>query len=258
MEKLKAFFHDLGQFTRFSIEAFKYFPKNILKPREIFQNVFSIGVESLPVVLTTGLFMGLIFGLQLGNAMEAIIAGTAQYISGALSLSLIKEIGPVFTSLIVVSRVCSSVTAHLGTMKVTEQIDALKTFAVNPVDYLVTPRVLAGIISLPLLGFFSILVSLFGSWLMISALYDVPNSVFLEVAQIPLKTRFIYESVFKMAIIGAVLLLVSTYCGFQTKEGAAGVGKSVIRSVVVSSFLVIMLDYLLGAVFMLFSGGVLS
>lgn len=257
MGKIRAFFLELGQFTVFSIEAFRFAPLNIRRPYQILQNVMSIGVQSMPVVILTGFFMGLILGLQLGNAMESTIAGTAQYISGALSVSLVKEIGPVFTSLIVVSRVCSSVTANIGTMKVTEQIDALKTFAVNPVSYLVTPRVIAGMISLPILGFFSILASMIGSWLMITSLNDIPTAVFLEVAQLPLRVKYINESIIKMMIMGGVLLLVSTYCGFQAKEGAAGVGEATIRSVVVSSILVILLDYVLGTLFLIFTGGTL-
>jgi phospholipid/cholesterol/gamma-HCH transport system permease protein len=142
-------------------------------------------------------------------------------------------------------------------MKVTEQIDALKTFAVNPVSYLATPRVIAGMLSLPILGFISILISMFGSWLMITIVQDVPTQAFLEIAQYPLKMRYVYESLFKMIVIGGFMLLVSTYCGFEAKNGAAGVGEATIRSVVISSFLVILLDYLLGATFMIFSGGAL-
>lgn len=257
MERIRNFFIYLAKFTLFSIDSLRYIPKNVLKPYEFLRNIISIGVMSVPVVIATGLFMGLILGLQLGNAMEAVIAGTAQHISGALSVSLVKEVGPVFTSLIVVSRVCSSVTAQIGTMKVTEQIDALKTFAVNPISFLVTPRVLAGTISLPILGFISILASMIGSWLMLTIFYDIPTSVFIEVAQLPLKIKYIVESLVKMMIIGGFLLMISTYCGFEAKNGAAGVGEATIRSVVISSFLVILLDYILGAVFLVLTGGTL-
>ncbi len=254
MDRLRNFFLDLAKFTLFSFEAIRLIPKSIVKPFEIIRNISEIGVQSVSIVSATGFFLGLILGLQLSDAMEAIIAGTSLYISGALSVSLVKEIGPVFASLIVVSRICSSVTAQLGTMKVTEQIDALKTLAVNPVEYLVTPRLIAGIISLPILGFISILASMIGSWLMVTIFFDIPTETFLDVAQSTLQIRYVIESFFKMMVIGGVLLLVSTYCGFETKNGAAGVGESTIRSVVVSSFLVILLDYILGTVFLLFSG----
>ncbi|MGA2141325.1 MAG: ABC transporter permease [Brevinematales bacterium] len=255
METLKDFFQDLARFTIFSYQALRLIPKSLLKPVEIFRNISQIGVESVPIVAITGLFLGLILGLQLSGAMEAVIAGTAQYISGALSVALVKEIGPVFTSLIVVSRICSSVTAQLGTMKVTEQIDALKTLAVNPMEYLVTPRVIAGIFALPVLGFISIMASMIGSWLMMILFHDISTAAFIDVAQTPLQLKYVIESFTKMMFIGGTLLLVSTFCGFETKNGAAGVGEATIRSVVISSFLVILLDYILGAVFLLFPGG---
>lgn len=257
MQKIKEFFQELGQFSVFFIDTYRYFFRNFAKPYQILLNIISIGVQSVPVVTITGFFMGMILGMQLGDAMETTIAGTAQYISGALSVALVKELGPVFTSLIVVSRVCSSVTAQIGTMKVTEQIDALKTFAVNPMSYLVTPRVIAGMISLPILGYISILASMVGSWLMITSIHDIPTWTYIEVAQIPLKIKYITESIIKMIIIGGVLLTVSTYCGFNTKNGAAGVGEATIRSVVLSSFLVILLDYVLGAIFIIIGGGTL-
>ncbi len=257
MDKLTAFFQDLAKFTIFSYEAIRFIPANFKRPYEIIRNISVIGMESVPVVITTGLFMGLILGLQLGDAMEGIIAGTSQYISGALSVSLVKEFGPVFTSLIVVSRICSSVTAQIGTMKVTEQIDALKTFAVNPVSHLVTPRLIAGLISLPILGFMSILASMFGAWLMLTTFHDISTSTFIEIAQSPLKLKIVFEAFFKLMMIGGTILLISTFCGFETKNGAAGVGESTIKSVVTSSFIVILLDYILGALVLVFTGGAL-
>ena len=255
MQKIRAFLTELGQFGVFFIETFRKAPSNIAKPYEIFKNIYTIGVNSVPVVLLTGFFIGMIMGLQLGNALESTFAGASQYISGGLSVGLLTEIGPVFTSLIVVSRVCSSVTAQLGTMKVTEQIDALKTFAVNPVGYLVTPRVLAGMISLPILGLISILASMFGVYLMIAGLQEIPTGIFLEIAQMTVNPRNVIESVEKMVVIGGFLLLISTYYGFEAKGGAAGVGEATIKSVVVSSFMVILLDYVMGTIFIIISGG---
>jgi phospholipid/cholesterol/gamma-HCH transport system permease protein len=252
MKKIEEILSEIGNFFIFFLESIYYMWENIKNPLQVFENIYFIGVKSIIVVVATGFFMGLILGLQLSDALESIITGTSQYLSGALSVALVKELGPVFTSLIVVSRVCSSVTAHIGTMKVTEQIDALKTFGVNPVGYLATPRVMAGMISLPILGFISILTSMFGAWLMISLTQEIPAIVFIEVAQIPLRIRYIFESLIKMIVIGGFILEISTFYGFQAKNGAAGVGEATIKSVVVSSFLVILLDYILGAIFLLF------
>jgi phospholipid/cholesterol/gamma-HCH transport system permease protein len=210
-----------------------------------------IGVKTVPIILLTGLFTGMILGLELADTLESMIAGTAQFIGAALSVSLLKELGPVLTSLIVVSRVCSSVTAQIGTMRVTEQIDALQTFAVDPVDFLVTPRVLAGIVSVPILSALSIAIGFTGGWLTIIFGFDVDNAVFWEMAQFPLRVAFVWESIAKTAVIGGAILLISTYMGFRTRGGADGVGKATIRSVVTSSLMVIVLDYLIGMFFIL-------
>lgn len=213
--------------------------------------MYEIGVKTLPIILLTGFFTGMILGLELSDTFEAIIAGTSQFIGAALSVGLLKELGPVLTALIVVSRVCSSVTAKLGTMRVTEQIDALQTFAVDPVDFLVTPRVMAGIVSVPVLSAMSISIAFLGGWLMVTVGFEVDNSLFWEMAQFPLKLYFVWESVTKSAVIGGVVLLISTYMGFHTRGGAEGVGKATIRSVVTSSLMVIVLDYLIGTAYIL-------
>ena len=253
MAKISSIIHELGQFAVFSKEALIHIPYNIRHPGEFLANILQLGVKTVPVILLTGFFSGMILGLELSSALEAVIAGTSQFIGGALSLALLKEMGPVLTSLIVVSRVCSSVTAHLGTMKVTEQIDALKTFAVNPIRYLVSPRVLAGIVSLPILGLMSILASFLGGMLMVTGVFGTNINEFWEIAQYPLKIKYVITSIVKMSIIGGVILLISTYDGFHTKGGAAGVGDATIKSVVTSSFMVILLDYLIGTLFIVFN-----
>lgn len=256
-EKCITFFHEIGEFFLFFFAVVKRFWRGMHQWQELLRQVYMVGFESIPVVILTGLFSGLIMGLSLGNALESIIMGTAQYLSGGLSVALVKELGPVLTALIVVSRVCSSVTAHLGTMRVTEQIDALETMGVDPIEYLVVPRVLAGMLSLPVLGMISIVFSLVGGWMMISGVHGVQTAVYIEWAQIPLKISYIFESLFKMLFIGGFILLVSTFEGFRAGGGAAGVGNATIRSVVTSSVMVIFLDYVLGTIFMIVSGGIL-
>jgi len=255
-EKVILFFHEIGEFFLFLLAVVKRFWRGMQQWQELLRQVYMVGFESIPVVILTGLFSGLIMGLSLGNALESIIMGTAQYLSGGLSVALVKELGPVLTALIVVSRVCSSVTAHLGTMRVTEQIDALETMGVDPIEYLVVPRVLAGMISLPVLGLISIVFSLVGGWMMISGVHGVQTAVYIEWAQIPLKISYIFESLFKMLFIGGFILLVSTFEGFRAGGGAAGVGNATIRSVVTSSVMVIFLDYVLGTLFMIVRGGI--
>ncbi len=251
IQRSKKFFVTLGTFMVFMGDTFRHFPENIRHPGETLKHVWDIGVKSVPIVFMTGFFVGMILGLQLGESLEHFIVGTAQFVGGALSLSIFRELGPVLTSLIVVSRVCSSVTAQLGTMRVTEQIDALSTMSKDPMGYLVAPRVLAGMISLPVLGYISIFVSMVGGWLMMTLVNGVNSSTYWEWAQIPLDVINVVEGGVKLLIMGAMILLIATYYGFNTKGGADGVGKATISSVVTSSFMVILVDYIIGSIFIM-------
>lgn len=250
--KIGKFFTKLSEILMFGIKAFRYLPYNARHPKETLKHIWHIGVKSIPVTSLTGFFTGMILGLQIGNALEYIMSGTAQFVGGALGIAIIRELGPVLTSLIVVSRVCSSVTAELGTMRVTEQIDALSTLSVDPVRYLVSSRLLAGIISLPVLTFIASLVSLFGGWISAYGAHKVTSYTYWEWVQIPLKAKYVVESMTKSIVVGATLMLIATYQGFNAKGGADGVGKATIRSVVASSFMVILLDYILGMLFIIF------
>lgn len=249
--KIRTFFITLGEFMIFAGRTFRHFPDNIRHPQEFIKHIWSIGVKSIPIVVMTGLFTGMILALQLGISIDTFINGASQFVGGALSLAMFRELGPVLTSLIVVSRVCSSVTAQLGTMRVTEQIDALSTMSKDPMGYLVAPRVLAGIISLPILGSMSILVSMLGGWVMQTSVQGINSETFWEWAQIPLQIKSVIEPVTKLMVMGATMLLIATYYGFNTRGGADGVGKATISSVVSSSFMVIFLDYILGAIFLI-------
>lgn len=249
---MKEFLADVGHFVIFSLRAIRQVPTIRHRPEEFFKSLFDIGIKTVPIVIWAGFFMGMILGLQLSDALEAIIAGTSQFIGGGLSLSFMKEIGPVLTGFIIVARVCSSVTAQIGTMKVTEQIDALRTFAVDPIGFLVTPRLLAGLVAAPVLGAFAILSGFLGGMIMVILVFNVNFWAFWELAQYPLKLKHVFEAYFKLTVIGGFVMLSSTYMGFETKGGAAGVGAATIRSVVVSSFLVLLLDYFMGMFFVVF------
>ncbi len=250
--KMNNFFIKLSKLLMFGIEALRNLPYNIKHPKETLKHIWHIGIRSIPVVGLTGFFTGMILGLQIGNALEYIMSGTAQFVGGALGIAIIRELGPVLTSLIVVSRVCSSVTAELGTMRVTEQIDALKTLSVDPIRFLVSSRLLAGIVAMPVLTFISSLISMFGGWLSAFGAHKVTSYTYWEWVQIPLKASYVWESMTKSVVIGATLMLIATYQGFNAQGGADGVGKATIRSVVSSSFMVILLDYFLGMLFIIF------
>ncbi len=250
--KAKGFFTILSKFILFAGQAFKHIPYNIRHPKEMLKHIWTIGVQSIPIVGLTGLFTGMILGLQVGQALDYVIAGTSQFVGGALGVAVIRELGPVLTSLIVVSRVCSSITAQIGTMRVTEQIDALSTLSVNPMRYLVSSRLLAGIISLPVLCYISSIISISGGWIMNVIAHGTTSYTYWYWVRFPLRMVYVVEAGVKMIVIGTALMLISTFFGFNTKGGADGVGKATITSVVTSSFMVILLDYMLGIMFIIF------
>ena len=192
-------------------------------------------------------FIGIVLAMQSAYQLEQM--GAAIYVAALVGVSMTREIGPVLTSLVIAGRVGAAITAELSTMKVTEQIDALRTLSVNPIGYLVTPRIIAGMISLPVLGSMSIIATMFGGWIMLSSVHGVDTTTYLMWSQLFLKVRYVWESITKMTVLGGMLLAVSTYHGFYTSGGAVGVGNSTIKSVVTSSFLVILIDYVMSSIF---------
>ncbi|MGL5721600.1 MAG: MlaE family ABC transporter permease, partial [Brevinema sp.] len=148
-EKFRSFLVELGEFGEYTANVVRSFPSIVRYRHEFLMQIVKIGVGSLPIVASTGFFMGAILGIQLGAAMNHIIRGSASLISGGVVLAEVREMGPILTALIVVSRVSSSVTAEIGSMKVTEQVDALRVMSVDPIEYLAVPRVLAGMLVVP-------------------------------------------------------------------------------------------------------------
>lgn len=252
MSKFSKFFTGIAEFFQFSVNVFRHFGANLRRPKETIKAVWKIGVSSILIVGLSGLFIGMILGLQFGDSLEDFIVGTSQFVGGIIPVASFRELAPVLTALIVVSRVCSSVTAELGTMKVTEQIDALRTMSVDPMAHLVAPRVLAGMISLPILTSISNFLIVMGGWSMLSGVLNVNTETFWAWARLPLHAGVVWEMTTKAFVIGAAILLISTFEGFMTKGGADGVGKATIRSVERSSFTVIILDYFIGMLFLIF------
>lgn len=250
-EKIQAFLVELGEFGAYVAQITKSFPSIIHYRKDFVLLVMKIGIRSLPIVVSTGFFMGAILGIQLGAAMNHLISGSASYIAGGVVLAHVREMGPVLTALVVVSRICSSVTAELGSMKVTEQIDALRVMSVDPVEYLAVPRVLTGILVVPILGIMNIFAGIFGSWMTMNLVHKVTTQDFINNALSILLLRFVIEAVLKLMLFGWLLLLIATFYGFRTEGGSVGVGAATVKAVVVGTFSTILLDYVAGTLFLL-------
>ncbi len=241
---------ELGEFWAYFFRIISYFPSAVKYRQEFWLQVVHTGIAATPILVITAFFMGAITGVQMGGAINYIIYGAAPMVSGGVVIALIREMVPVLGGLVIVSRVCSSVTAEIGSMVVTEQIDALKVMSVNPEKYIGVPRVLTGLIVMPIIGTLAVIVGIIGAWMSMTLMYDVPTPVFWETSLSMVILRFYIECLVKMAFFGLVLLMIATFYGFRTEGGSVGVGNSTVKSVVVGTFTTILLDYVLGTFFL--------
>jgi len=213
-----------------------------------FRQMEFVGVNSLFVVLLTSLFTGMVLALQTYHAFRLF---SAEGLVGAtVALSMTRELGPVITALMVTGRAGSSIAAEIGTMRVTEQVDALTVMAINPVQYLVTPRVVAGLVMLPLLTVVSDFVGILGGYLVGVKMLGINGGIFMNRIYELVELSDIYDGLIKAAVFGVILTLVGCYKGFYTFGGAEGVGRATTQAVVLASVLILASDYILTSLMM--------
>lgn len=209
----------------------------------IFKQMEFIGVKSLGVVLITGTFTGMVLAIQTYYGFRKF--GAEGLVGATVALSMTRELGPVLTSLMVTGRAGSAIAAELGTMRVTEQIDALIVMALNPIKYLVTPRVIASFFMLPVLTIISDFVGIVGGWLIGVKLLGINEGAFINKMIKYVDLEDIYNGLIKSACFGIILSVVACYKGFYTAGGAEGVGRSTTESVVIASVSILIADYIL-------------
>ncbi|MDD5692003.1 MAG: ABC transporter permease [Candidatus Omnitrophica bacterium] len=217
------------------------------KWQRIFEQAKKAGNESFPIVALVALFIGFIFALQTAYFMQRI--GSEIYIASLVALTVVRELGPVITALIVAGRVGASNTAELGSMQVTEQIDALETLATNPVKYLVVPRFVALSIMLPVLTLYANIIGILGSYIICVFKLGITSSMYMNVTFEALLYKDLFTGLFKAWIFGMVIALISCYEGFNVEGGAEGVGKATTRSVVFTFIMIIAADCFFTALF---------
>lgn len=237
------FIRETGQITVLLWEIIKSF-KTIPRSRNIiFYQLEQIGVNSLPLVTIIAVFTGAVSAWQAAYQLKGI--APLSFLGGSTSRAIITELGPVLTGIVIAGRVGASIAAELGTMKVTEQIDALETMAINPVRYLAMPRFLAAVLMLPLLVIYADTIAVFGAYLVSNYFLGVSFAVFF----LSVKRLFIFSDLIaglvKTVFFGGVTALLGCHIGFETEGGAEGVGLSTIRAFVLSSALILILDYFL-------------
>lgn len=223
-----------------------------LDGRPLLVQLEQIGTRSVPVVLITALFTGMVLALQAGITLELKLKGVTQFMGRTVALPFIRELGPVLTGLIVTGRIGSAIAAEIGTMAVTEQIDALKTLATPPLRYLGVPRLLACLTMLPILSALADGVGLLGGFVVAGALLGIPANVYWMDIPEMVGISDLLSGLGKTIFFGGIIAVVSCYQGFSTQGGAEGVGKATTRAVVWSSILILVSDYFLTAFFALF------
>ena len=220
--------------------------------QDLVQQMDEIGVKSLGIVLLTGFFTGMVLALQSSVQMQQF--GATMYIGRLVTGSMIRELGPVLAGLMVAGRVGSGIAAQLGSMRVTEQIDALNTLGTDPIKKLVTPRVLAALIMLPVLTVINDVVGIIGGNLITTLMVGVPSGVYWrtvweQIASGGFTFRLIpndfIQGLLKPFVFGGIISITACYFGINTTGGTEGVGQSTTRTVVLSSILILVVDYFL-------------
>jgi phospholipid/cholesterol/gamma-HCH transport system permease protein len=225
-----------------TVYFFKAAPRNL---PAIFRQMSEIGIGTLPIASLMALFIGMVLALQTGA--ELALYGTQEAIGAIVGLSMVKELGPVMTSLLVAGRIGSSMAAEVGAMEVYEEIDALKTLEINPVRYLAMPRLLACLFAVPALVVFATIIGIAGGGLVsgVNPKINVPFNVYYENMIRALTYTEILKGLLKATIFGGIIAQVGCYVGFKTTGGARGIGQSTTRAVVLSFLLIFVANYFL-------------
>lgn len=238
--KTAHFLQEAGAMARFTARFFSLGLKPRFEFREFFQQCFLIGYKSLPLVGLTGFIMGLVLTMQLRPSL--IDYGVESQLPAMVGIAIIREVGPVITALIFAGKIGSSIGAELGSMRVTEQIDAMEVSGTNPFKYLVVTRVLATTLMLPVLVILSDAISLFGSYLGVNIRGITSFNLFFTQVFDSLAFYDVIPAFIKSFFFGFAIGMIGCYKGYYSSKGTEGVGRSANSAVVVSSIMVFIID----------------
>lgn len=230
-----------GRFSSFFLDAIWRTSFPPVRFRQLLQQMEFVGNMSVGVIILAAIMIGAVFGLQFGKIFQ--VFGAESMIGAAAAFSLSKELAPVIGSFLVTGRAGSAMAAEIATMRVNEQIDAMKVMAVNPIGYLASPRILATIIMMPLLSGIFVLFGVISSYIIGVMVYDIDVGVFFERIKWITEPLHIIQGLEKAAIYGAVLSTVGCYKGFYADGGAKGVGTATTQAVVISLVTILILDF---------------
>ncbi|MCK5286768.1 MAG: ABC transporter permease [Thermodesulfovibrionia bacterium] len=244
-KKVKGPIEEIGLLLVLFYSTLKLLITPPLEMKNILKQMLDIGVNSLPVVLITAIFTGMVLALQSYTGFKRF--GAEGLVGSVVALSMTRELGPVLTALIVTGRAGAAMAAELGTMRVTEQIDALETLATNPIKYLVVPRFFSGLIMLPCLTVIADIVGIIGGYFVTVIMLNANVTTYMRMTWDYLEMQDIYNGLIKACFFGAALSLIGCYKGFYATGGAEGVGKATTGAVVISFMVILISDYFLSA-----------
>ena len=234
-----------GSFFLFFFITIKTLFTTRLRLKKLLAQMVSIGVDSLNIIILTGTFSGAVLALQSYIGFKRF--GAEEFIGPVVALSLIRELGPVLTGLMVTGRAGSAIAAELGTMQITEQIDALKTLNINVYQYLMVPRILGATLIMPFLVLFSMIFGIMGGYLVSTAVLYLNGEQYISGIKTFVEFSDIIGGLIKASVFGLILSWVGCYKGFYTSGGAKGVGLATTSSVVLGSILILISNYFLAA-----------
>lgn len=241
------FFEETGRWFQMLARTFAWMIRPPFSIGEWFRQMVRVGVDSIPVVVLTTMFTGMVLALQTYSGFQRVHAES--FVGSVVALAMLRELSPVLVGLMVTGRVGSSMAAEIGTMRVTEQIDALEALATDPVHYLFVPRVIAAIIMLPLLTLLGDALGLFGGWLVSVRLLGANPVVYEQNSYMFLELNDLLTGLAKAAVFGLILSVTGCLRGYYTTGGAEGVGRSTTRAVVQASLIILLADFFLTKIF---------
>ena len=239
----RKFLAEVGKYARLLGETASYVGSLPNDRRLFLEQMEHIGTGSLPLVIIIGFFTGMVSAWQAAYQFKGLMPYS--FLGAAVSRAIFIELGPVLTAIVIAGRVGASIAAEIGTMKVTEQIDALESLAISPVRYLALPRILAAILMMPILVVFANFIALMGAFLVSNFFLGINSKMFFDSVQRFFQLKDVFGGLFKALFFGGVTALIGVHVGFHASGGAQGVGRATIRAFVLSSAMVLVLDYML-------------
>jgi phospholipid/cholesterol/gamma-HCH transport system permease protein len=247
--KIKEDMRTLGEIVILTKDTFACMFSRPFYMGRFFEQVIHLGVESLSITIVIGVVTGLVMTLQFGYGLEKF--GGTLYVPAIVSLSLMRELAPIFTSLLIAGRIGSGISAEIGAMNVTQQVDAIRALGTNPLRVLVVPRVLAAILSLPLLTTLSAFMGIIGGLSIAYLEFNMPAGFYINKVLATIKLTDVFGSMAKCAFFGLIIAILACYRGFQTREGTIGVGEAAKWVVVRTSIVILISDFFLSKILIL-------